>query len=313
MMVEKLVQRPRHVEVQVLADHHGIAAALFERECSIQRRHQKLIEESPSPLFLEERPERQSLWAAMRDAAIALVGASGYQNAGTVEFLFDAASGEFYFMEVNARLQVEHPVTEAVTGLDLVKWQLRIAGGESLALPQDILLGDRAALRGHAIEARIVAEDPGQGFMPSSGEILGWAEPRIPGVRVDTGFGPGAEVSRHYDSLLAKVIAHAETRTEAIERLRAALEDFHILGVKTNVAFMLEVLAHPRMVKGDLSTGFLEAEFADWRSPQDVPSEIALLARPAGTESPQVRRHADGPLQIAGAWSQGDGFRLARG
>jgi acetyl/propionyl-CoA carboxylase alpha subunit len=305
MMVEKLVERPRHIEVQVLADHHGNAAALFERECSIQRRHQKLLEESPSPLpsFADET------WRSMREAAVRLVEAAGYTSAGTVEFMVDEASGAFYFLEVNARLQVEHPVTEAVTGVDLVKWQLRIAMGDRLQLAPDLLAGDRSALHGHAIEARIVAEDPARNFLPAAGRLLSWVEPKRPGVRVDTGYGPGAEVPRHYDSLLAKVIAHAETRPEAIAKLREALMDFHVLGVPTNIEFLIEVLEHPEFKAGRFDTGFLDREFDNWASGSGIPRELAAIAARAGA----AERGPASESRFDGVWDLRDSFRIASG
>ena len=302
MMVEKLVERPRHVEAQILADTHGNVAVLFERECSMQRRHQKLIEESPGPMF------RDSQWQAMRSAVVNLVRASGYENAGTVEFLMDQASGDLYFMEVNARLQVEHPVTEAVTGVDLVQWQLRIASGERLVLPDAIMAGDRSALYGHAIEARVIAENPAQGFMPSVGRIKAWAEPKMPGVRIDTGYGPGAEVSRYYDSLLAKVIAHGETRGQATRRLIAALEDFHILGVHTNIAYLLDVLRHPSFEAGSFDTGFLEREFGSWDGSGVLPPELGQIAACAGSAGSAA---TGASVEDVSAWSAGDGFRVA--
>jgi acetyl/propionyl-CoA carboxylase alpha subunit len=301
MMVEKLIERPRHIEVQILADKHGNAAALFERECSIQRRHQKLIEESPTPLKGYE-----SLWPSMRDAALKLVMASGYQNAGTVEFMVDESSNQFYFLEVNARLQVEHPVTETVTSVDLVKWQLRIASGEKLCLSDDLRDGKRTALNGHAIEARIVAEDPAKGFLPSAGKILAWLEPRIPNVRIDTGYGPGDEVPRHYDSLLAKVVAHGENREDATQKLEAALLDFHILGVPTNIGYLLDVLKHLGFRKGNFDTGFLEREFADWGPCFETPNELAAIASQATAAAEfQVNGHPS-----IGAWSVADDFRI---
>ncbi len=302
MMVEKLIERPRHVEVQILADAAGTVAALFERECSLQRRHQKLIEEAPAP-------SHSSFWPRMRDAAIALAKAAGYVNAGTVEFMVDEESGKFYFLEVNARLQVEHPVTEAVTGLDLVQWQLRVASGERLDLPSALLEGDRSAIRGHAIEARIVAEDPAKDFLPGAGRIVGWAEPKLPGIRVDTGFGPGSEVSRHYDSLLAKVIAHAETREDAIARLEAALLDFHILGVPTNIAFTLDVLRHPEFRAGRFDTGFLEREFGRWKLSAEIPRELGAILNEAGANSALTRLDVGSERA---AWNLNDGFRNAR-
>ena len=301
MMVEKLIERPRHIEVQILADKHGNAAALFERECSIQRRHQKLIEESPSPL-----KNYKELWPKMRDAALKLVKASGYHNAGTVEFMVDESSGEFFFLEVNARLQVEHPVTEAVTAIDLVKWQIRIASGEKLSLSEDLINGQRSALNGHAVEVRVVAEDPAKGFLPSAGKILAWAEPKIPGVRIDTGYGPGTEIPRHYDSLLAKVIAHGENRSDALQKLQAALLDFHILGVPTNIGYLLDVMRHPDFREGSIDTGFLERGFATWKPQSDIPAELAAIASATGTE----QRMATLGQPDEGAWALADDFRI---
>lgn len=302
MMIEKLVERPRHIEVQILADQHGNVAPLFERECSIQRRHQKLIEEAPSPAKFD-------FWPKMRDAAIRLVKAAGYVGAGTIEFMLDPKSGEFYFLEVNARLQVEHPVTEMVTGLDLVQWQLRIAAGEKLLLSEDLLAGHRQALNGHAIEARIVAEDPAHGFLPSIGRILAWAEPKAPGVRVDTGFGPGSEVTRFYDSLLAKVIAHGQTRQDAIRRLIGALEDFHVLGVKTNIGYLLDVLRHPDFLKGEIDTGFLGRSLPDWSPDGAHPPELGVLVAAATNAGASNAPGVAGPK---GAWEAVDDWRVVR-
>ncbi len=303
MMVEKLIERPRHIEVQVLADSHGNVASLFERECSLQRRHQKIIEEAPSPIVGED------LWHRMRDAAKSLIRAVGYIGAGTVELMFNESSGDFYFLEVNARLQVEHPVTEEITGLDLVKWQLRIADGARLEISDGLLQGSRRAIRGHAIEARIVAEDPSQGFMPSIGPILAWAEPKRPGIRIDTGYGPGSAVSRYYDSLIAKVIAHADTRDEAIDKLKQALLDFHVLGIQTNIAYLLEILDHPGFRAGAIDTGFLGREFADWKGREEIPDELGLLAEYASSPTTQT----NGVAAVAkNAWSSGDTFRNVR-
>jgi acetyl/propionyl-CoA carboxylase alpha subunit len=300
MMLEKLIGSPRHIEVQVLADRAGNVACLLERECSIQRRHQKLIEEAPSP-FVQERAE---LWPALRDAAATMTRAAGYSNAGTVEFIVDGSSGEFYFLEVNARLQVEHPVTEAITGFDLVRLQICIAEGQELTGLRSF---ERSSICGHAIEARVIAEDPRNGFRPSVGRIVGWVEPKLPGVRVDSGCAVGSEVSRHYDSLLAKVVAHGATREDAIARLRRALEEFHVLGVQTNIAYLLDVTAHREFASAKLDTGFLERHFRDWSS-GPIPPEIdriterASVPRPGGT-APKIERLP--------AWSKMDGFRNA--
>jgi acetyl/propionyl-CoA carboxylase alpha subunit len=287
MMVEKLVDLPRHIEVQILADRHRNVAALFERECSIQRRHQKIIEEAPSP-FTELD------WPAMREAATRLIRSAGYIGAGTVEFIVDT-QGKFYFLEVNARLQVEHPVTEQITGLDLVEWQLRIARGERLNFGASLIAGDRKCIDGHSMEARIVAEDPARNFLPSTGSILAWLPPRDPGVRVDSGFEAGSVVSRYYDSMLAKVIAHAPTRSEAIDKLRGALLDFHVLGVQTNIAFLLDVLDDPHFRSGDIDTGFLGRHFEQWTTPLPPP-ELADIVESISPE-------------MSGPWGLRDSFR----
>lgn len=304
MMVEKLILGPRHIEVQLLADHQGNVAVLFERECSVQRRHQKLIEEAPSPLFAD--PDKLPLWETMRRSAIELARASGYVGAGTVEFIYDPEAEAVYFLEVNARLQVEHPVTEQITGVDLVQWQLRIAEGEPLTLPQVLFDGDRSAIRGHALEVRVVSEDPGRGFMPASGRLLGWAQPSGPGIRVDTGYGPGAEVPRYYDSLLAKTICSGETRAGSIKRMEDALLDFHVLGVPTNIEFMLSVLQHPAFLAGTVDTGFIDREMAHWKPQDDIPTVLGALCRvsaPVGTDAKRA---------VAGPWDLADGWRVAR-
>jgi len=251
LYVERLVERPRHVEIQVLADNHGRVVHLFERECSLQRRHQKVIEESPSPAV------SPALRRRMGEAAVAAARAAGYRNAGTIEFLVEGTGEDasFYFLEMNTRLQVEHPVTEAVTGLDLVHAQLRIAAGEPLGWTQEAL-----SQRGHAIECRVYAEDPAQGFLPQAGPLLLYREPRAPGVRVDGGVIEGGAVSVHYDPMLAKVIVHAETRAAAIARAAAALREFPILGIRTNVPYLLAVLEHPAFRDGDVDTSFLDRQ-----------------------------------------------------
>ena len=300
MMIEKLVERPRHVEVQVLADTHGNVACLYERECSLQRRHQKLVEEAPSPYLMRHL----SMWGEMADCARRLVQASGYVGAGTVEFMVDEAEGKFYFLEVNTRLQVEHPVTESITGLDLVQWQLKIASGLPVDIDPRFIQGDRNGIKGHSIEARIVAEDPASGFIPSIGKIIAWAEPKAPGVRVDTGFGPNAEVTRFYDSLIAKVIVHAETRLAAIEKLKGALLDFHILGVKTNIGYLMDVLDHPDFRLGNIDTDFLHREFGNWGVGDAMP-ELGLIASRAHSQSSQAVPNQT----LTGIWDEKDSFR----
>ncbi|MDQ3768342.1 MAG: acetyl/propionyl-CoA carboxylase subunit alpha, partial [Actinomycetota bacterium] len=259
LLAERHIARARHVEVQVLADAHGAAIHLGERECSLQRRHQKVIEECPSPAV------SAPLRARMGEAAVALASRAGYESAGTCEFLLppDEPDG-FFFLEVNARLQVEHPVTELVCGLDLVEAQLRVAAGEPLWLTQADV-----AMAGHAVEARVYAEDPQRGFLPGAGRIVAYAEPRGPGVRVDSGVQSGSEVTTHYDSLLAKVIAHAPTREQALDRLDGALAHLAILGPPTNTAFLRRLLAEPAVRAGTIDTGLVE------RLPAPVPDTTA--------------------------------------
>ncbi len=246
--VEKYLERPRHVEIQVIGDTFGRVVHLGERDCSIQRRHQKLIEESPSPAL------DAALRARMGEAAVRLAAAVGYVGAGTIEFLLDR-DGSFYFMEMNTRIQVEHPVTEMVTGFDLVKEQIRVAAGEPLSLP-----GEFAGLRGHAIECRVNAEDPYRNFQPNPGLITAYHPPGGPGVRVDTHIYAGYTVPPHYDSLVAKVIVHGRDRAEALARMGQALDSFILEGVKTTAPFLARVLRHPAFVAGDVDTRFLERE-----------------------------------------------------
>jgi len=246
--VERYLEHPRHVEIQVLGDQHGRVVHLGERDCSIQRRHQKLIEESPSPALTAELRSR------MGEAAIALASAIGYVGAGTIEFLLDA-DGRFYFMEMNTRIQVEHPVTEMVTGFDLVKEQIRVAAGEPLSFPQEL-----NGLRGHAIECRVNAEDPYRNFQPSPGHITAYHPPGGPGVRVDTHVYAGYTVPPYYDSLLAKVIVHGRDRAEALARMGQALDSFILEGVTTTIPFLSRVIRHPAFVAGTVDTRFLERE-----------------------------------------------------
>jgi acetyl-CoA carboxylase biotin carboxylase subunit len=246
--VEKYLEHPRHVEIQVLGDTHGKVVHLGERDCSVQRRHQKLVEESPSPALNVDKRRR------MGDAAVALASQIGYQGAGTIEFLLDA-DGKFYFMEMNTRIQVEHPVTEMVTSFDLVKEQIRIAAGEPISY-----MGDGTRLRGHAIECRINAEDPYRNFQPSPGLITAYHPPGGPGVRVDTHVYAGYTVPPFYDSLLAKVIVHGNTRPEALSRMGQALDSFILEGVTTTIPFLARVIRHPDFVRGKVDTRFLERE-----------------------------------------------------
>ncbi len=271
VFIEKYIEEPRHIEIQVLGDAHGTVLHLGERECSIQRRHQKVIEEAPSP-FIDATTR-----ASMGAQAAALAKAVGYRSAGTVEFIVDRER-RFYFLEMNTRLQVEHPVTEHVTGLDLVEWMIRIAAGEKLPWKQSEI-----RLDGHAIEARVYAEDPARGFLPSIGRLVRYAEPVAEGVRVDSGVYEGAEISVHYDPMIAKVIAAASTRETAREHLIEALDAFHIRGVRHNVGFLSALLGRKRFAEGRLSTDFIAEEFpsgfADLALPDEaVPALVAVAA-----------------------------------
>ena len=247
VFLESYIPRPRHVEFQVLADHHGHVIHLMERDCSIQRRHQKIIEETPSPVLTPELRQR------MGEAAVAVARAAGYQNAGTAEFLLDEESGQFYFLEMNTRLQVEHPISEAVLGLDLVEWQVRIAAGEPLTLEQEDL-----RTSGHAVECRIYAEDPYNNFAPSAGKLTHWLPPSGPGLRLDSGVAQGQEISTYYDPMLAKLIAWGPDRQTSLRRMELALSNFPVLGLVTNIPFLREVIRHHHFQKGQYDTNFLE-------------------------------------------------------
>ncbi len=251
LILEKAIVQPRHVEIQVFADAHGTTLHLGERDCSVQRRHQKVLEEAPCPVMTEALREE------MGAAAIAAAEAVDYRGAGTVEFLLDA-DGAFYFLEMNTRLQVEHPVTELVTGLDLVELQLRVAQGQPLGLSQTDV-----ALRGHAIEARLYAEDPAQDFQPATGPVLLWRAPEGEGVRCDAGIASGGAVSPFYDAMVAKVMAWGETRQDALQRLAGALERMTLLGVKTNQAFLAAALATPAFARGQATTAFIGETFGE--------------------------------------------------
>ncbi|OYT69689.1 MAG: pyruvate carboxylase subunit A [Armatimonadetes bacterium CP1_7O] len=300
LMLERYLTRPRHIEVQILADQHGKTTHLYERECSIQRRHQKIIEESPSPALSPEVRD------ALCGAAVRLAETVGYTNAGTVEFLYEQTpDGErFYFLEVNTRLQVEHPVTEMVTGIDLVHWQLRIAAGERLEW-------ETPPQRGHALEARLYAEDPENDFAPSLGTLVAYHQPHLPGVRFDSGVETGTIITHHYDPMIAKVIAHASDRETAIRRLVNALEQTVVLGVRTNQAFLIELLQHPAFREGALHTGFLNehpVHAAESQPPTEVLLALALLeplTRSTGRAT--VRRDGAGtsipsPWETLGKW-----------
>ena len=293
LYVERYVERPRHIEVQVFGDGCGNVVHFWERECSVQRRFQKVVEEAPSPALDEAK--RQAICAA----AVGIARAAGYSNAGTVEFIYSPA-GEFYFLEMNTRLQVEHPVTEAITGIDLVAEQLRISAGEPLGYEQDAI-----PRRGHAIELRLYAEDPARNFAPTTGDILLWREPTGPGVRVDSGFRAGQAVTPAFDPLLAKLIVHGDTRAEAIARGRAALAEFAILGLASNGGFLKRLLAHPAFVAGELHTGMIDENPALANPPARSMAETLALLATAALATRSVRDAADAvpALHAAmGAW-----------
>jgi acetyl-CoA carboxylase biotin carboxylase subunit len=265
--LEKAIENPRHIEMQVLADEQGNTVYLGERDCSIQRRHQKVLEESPSPA-VGPQMRRQ-----MGEIAVKAAQAARYSNAGTIEFLANT-NGEFYFLEMNTRLQVEHPVTELVTGLDLVQLQIRIAAGEKLPFRQEDILN-----RGHAIECRIYAEDPDNNYFPSPGAITALAEPAGPGIRVDSGIYKGWNVPLDYDPLLAKLIAYGDTRDQAIGRLKRALDEYFVDGVKTNLPLFRRIISDPGFVARITDTGFL-ARLAGMRplAPENEKEEVAVIA-----------------------------------
>jgi len=302
LYVERFIDRPRHVEIQVLADTHGHIVPVFERECSVQRRHQKVIEESPCPVLTP------AIRRNMGDAAVSAARAAGYVNAGTVEFLLEGTGDDarFYFLEMNARLQVEHPVTEAVTGIDLVRAQLLIASGQPLPWNQSTL-----SQRGHAIECRIYAEDPANDFLPQAGQLLMYLEPSGPGVRVDTGVREGDDVSVFYDPLLAKLIVSAESRTTAIARAVSALQQYVVLGIPTNIPFLLAILQHPRFAAGDIDTGFLDAEIQTLQDSLSRELPLGAIAaavfhddngRPSGTGAVRTQPAMQDPFDTLHGW-----------
>jgi acetyl-CoA carboxylase biotin carboxylase subunit len=306
LYVERRVERPRHVEIQVFADAHGGCVHLFERECSIQRRHQKVVEETPSPALTP------GLRARMGEAAVAAARAAGYVNAGTIEFLLEGTGDDarFYFLEMNTRLQVEHAITEAITGVDLVHAQIAVAGGAPLPWRQEQLVP-----RGHAIEARLCAEDPDQGFLPQAGRLLACRFPYAPGVRVDAGVTRGDTIPVQYDSLIAKIVAHAATREAAIARLGAALASTVVFGVRTNQALLTRILKHPRFHAGDVDTGFIADEQARLLGDGDAGGATAAQAAAAWVAQQGDGAAASGALTgaatiaDAGPWATLRGWR----
>jgi acetyl-CoA/propionyl-CoA carboxylase biotin carboxyl carrier protein len=294
LLVERLVAAPRHIEIQVLADAYGDAVHLGERECSLQRRHQKIVEEAPSALLSDE--QRQAMGAAAVEAARAV----GYTGAGTVEFIVGADDPDrFYFMEMNTRLQVEHPVTEEVYGVDLVEAQLRIAAGEARPWPV------RIRPVGHAVEARIYAEDPAAGFLPTGGRVLALREPAGSGIRVDSGIAAGGVVGSDYDPMLAKVIAHGADRAEALRLLDAALRDTVLLGLDTNIGFLRALLADPDVRAGNLDTGLVGRRLAEWTA-ADLPSDVLVAAAAHALLALEPAGSVVDPFDVPGGWRVGE-------
>ncbi|NLA68355.1 MAG: 3-methylcrotonyl-CoA carboxylase, partial [Gammaproteobacteria bacterium] len=305
VLLERYIESPRHIEIQVFADAHGDTIHLGERECSAQRRYQKVLEEAPSPFLPPE------LRARMGAAAVLAARSIGYQNAGTVEFIV-APSGEFFFMEINTRLQVEHPVTEMVTGLDLVEWQLRIAAGEPLPLAQDAV-----PRRGHAIEVRLYAEDPDAGFLPGSGRLQRLRLPRdAQGVRVDSGVVEGDVVTIFYDPMIAKLIVHADDREGALARLRAALAACIVEGPKSNIAFLERLVRHPAVVEGRIDTGYLDRHLDEFTGDGGSAEGDSARARAAAAVAMLLGAEAEARCAAAGSgdpgspWAIADGWRL---
>ena len=307
VLIEKFVTAPRHIELQIFADHAGNAIHLNERDCSLQRRHQKVIEETPAPGMTAEL--RKTMGAAALDAARAV----GYVGAGTVEFIADATKGlsadAFWFLEMNTRLQVEHPVTEMVTGLDLVEWQFRIAAGEPLPLRQE-----QVPLKGHSLEARLYAEDPERGFLPSTGKVLAFDPPSGEGIRVDAGVAAGSEVTPYYDPMIAKIIASAPTRTDALERLAAALDQTRVIGPRTNAAFLAALLRTRGFRTGKFDTGFIDNNLATLVAPHepDLAAAAAGFGRLLERERERIIANSRDDDQLPPSpWDALDGFQLS--
>ena len=298
VFLERYIPRPRHVEIQVLADGSGNTVHLLERECSIQRRYQKIMEETPSPAVSPE------LRRQMGEAAVAVARSAGYVNAGTVEFLLDSENGQFYFLEMNTRLQVEHPITEEVLGLDLVEWQVRIASGEELTLRQDDIQA-----RGHAVECRIYAEDPYHNFAPSAGTLVKWLPPSGPGIRLDSGVAQGQVISTYYDPMLAKLIAWGPDRSSSLQRMDLALSQFPVLGLVTNISFLRHVIHHPRILEGDYDTGFLSDDPEVGRP--ELSQEALNLAQALAAWAAEGVSRQGPPIQAGPAAAQNNPWRTA--
>jgi acetyl-CoA carboxylase biotin carboxylase subunit len=298
LILEKYLPNARHIEFQVVGDKHGNLLHIFERECSLQRRRQKIVEETPSPLLDDK------LRTEMGAAAVAAAGAVGYTNAGTVEFLVDPATREFYFLEMNTRIQVEHPITEMVCGIDLVQWQLRIAAGERLPFRQKDIKQN-----GHAIECRIYAEDPGSGFLPQAGRILKLQLPDGEGVRVDAGVVEGSEVGVHYDPLLAKLIVHADDRIGALAKMQACLRETAFLGLTANTDFLQDLLTHARVQAGDYDTRFVENNMDELTHDGALPIEVLFGAALVDMEPSSLGTETEVPDPYS-PWASSDSFRI---
>jgi 3-methylcrotonyl-CoA carboxylase alpha subunit len=308
VLIEKYVTAPRHIEMQIFADRHGNAIHLNERDCSLQRRHQKVIEEAPAPGM------SAALRARMGEAAVAAAKAARYEGAGTVEFIADGAGGlkeaGFWFMEMNTRLQVEHPVTEAVTGLDLVEWQFRVAAGEKLPLTQA-----QVPLNGHAVEARLYAEDPERGFLPSTGKLLALQFPQAEGLRIDTGVEAGSEVTPFYDPMIAKLIAHGKSRAEAFDRLARALDQTIVVGPRSNAGFLAALCRAEEFRQGKFDTGFIDRHLSELgAAPQGLDRAAAALGAQRLVERESARigaSFAREPDEPPSPWDSGDAFQLS--
>jgi propionyl-CoA carboxylase alpha chain len=296
VFIEKYVTQPRHIEFQIFGDQHGNIVHLFERECSIQRRHQKVVEEAPSSVLTPARRK------AMGDAAVNVARSCGYYGAGTVEFILDA-DHNFYFLEMNTRLQVEHPVTEQITGLDLVKLQIQVAEGKKLPFRQDDL-----KINGHAVEIRVYAEDPTNHFLPDIGTLDTYRRPQGHGVRVDDGFEQGMEIPFYYDPMIAKLICHAEDRAAAIEKMIRAIDEYEITGLETTLGFCRFVMQHEAFRSGHFDTGFVEKYFkpATWVAPADADEErlAALLAVSLGHRKPSPSANGTAAGVTASKWKK---------
>jgi len=305
IFLERFIEKPHHIEFQIFGDNQGNIVHLFERECSIQRRHQKIVEETPSPLLDAALRQR------MGEAAITAARATGYVNAGTVEFLADDG-GNFYFLEMNTRLQVEHPITEMVTGVDLVKLQIRVAAGQSLPFTQTDL-----SQRGHAIECRIYAEDPANNFMPSVGQIHFIKEPTGPGIRVDSGVTSGDEISIHYDPMLAKLIVLGDNRADAIDKIGNALREYVILGdLTTNIPYLGMLIDHPAFCAGNTTTDFIDTHLSNWQpTAPTLPDEIliaAALADLVGSPIESVNELSQSGTDVHSPWQTNSKFRIGK-